>query len=111
MKGIAPSNKNNNRQTSGGAHNIVRFLENWGGKDTWFRGSLVCLFESRVFTEAHGISSYYSPPANRNWGFNKLFGQGVYPPGTPRVLSYRRVGFTDLSPAEYATIRDSFNWW
>ena len=109
LTGIAPTNKNNNGKTSGGAHNIVRFLENWSNKDTWFRGSLVCLFESRVFTEPHGSSNYYSPP-NRNWGFNKLFGQGTYPPGTPRVLSYRRVDFTDLSAAEYATMRDSFNW-
>jgi hypothetical protein len=108
LQGIAPSNKNGNGATSGGAHNIVRFLENWGSNATWFRGSLVCLFESRIFTEAHG-SGYYSPPV-RNWGFNKLFGQGSYPPGTPRVLSYRRVDFTDLTPAEYAATRDSFNW-
>jgi hypothetical protein len=26
------------------------------------------------------------------------------------VLSYRRVGFTDLTESEYAAIRDSFNW-
>ncbi len=108
LTGIAPTNKNNNGATSGGAHNIVRFLENWSGKDTWFRGSLVCLYESRVFTEPHG-GNYYSPP-NRNWGFNKLFGQGTYPPGTPRVLSYRRVDFTDLTAAEYTTTRSSFNW-
>ena len=108
LTGIAPTNKNNNGATSGGAHNIVRFLENWSGKDTWFRGSLVCLYESRVFTEPHG-GNYYSPP-NRNWGFNKLFGQGTYPPGTPRVLSYRRVDFTDLTAAEYTATRSSFNW-
>ncbi len=108
LMGIAPTNKNGNGETSGGAHNIVRFLENWSGKDTWIRGSLVCLFESRVFTEPHG-GGYYNPP-NRNWGFNKLFGQGVYPPGTPRVLSYRRVDFTDMTAAEYEAVRDSFNW-
>ena len=109
LTGIAPTNKNGNGRTSGGAHNIIRFLENWGSNSTWFRGSLVSLFESRIFTEAHGISNYYSPPV-RNWGFSKLFGQGIYPPGTPRVLSYRRVGFTDLTESEYAAIRDSFNW-
>lgn len=109
LTGIAPTNKNGNGRTSGGAHNIIRFLENWGGKNTWFRGSLVSLFESRIFTEAHGISTYYSPPV-RNWGFNKLFGEGEYPPGTPKVLSYRRVAFTELTEREYATIRDSFNW-
>ena len=109
LTGIAPTNKNNNGRTSGGAHNIIRFLENWAGKNTWFRGSLVSLFESRIFTEPHGITSYYSPPV-RTWGFSKLYSQGIYPPGTPKVLSYRRIGFTDLTANEYATIRDSFNW-
>ncbi len=109
LTGIAPTNKNGSGATSGGAHNIVRFLENWGGDSTWLRGSLVSLFESRVFTTAHGTSSYYSPPA-RNWGFNNLFRQGTYPPGTPRVLSYRRVDFTDLTAAQYSSVRTSFNW-
>jgi hypothetical protein len=108
LMGIAPTNKNGNGKTSGGAHNIVRFLENWSNKTTWFRGSLVCLFESRVFTEPHG-GNYYSPP-NRNWGFSNLFRQGTYPPGTPRVLSYRRVDFTDMTASQYDAMRESFNW-
>jgi hypothetical protein len=108
LTGLAPTNKNGNGKTSGGAHNLPRFLENWSSKSTYIRGSLVALFESRVFTEPHG-SGYYSPPA-RNWGFHDLFKAGRYPPGTPRVMSYRRVDFTDLPPTEYETIKTSFNW-
>lgn len=109
LVGLTPTNKYGTGTTSGGAHNLPRFLENWGGKNTYIRGSLVALFENRVFTEPHGSSNYYSPP-NRYWGFNSMFREGRYPPGTPRVMSYRRVDFTDLTAAEYEAAKASFNW-
>lgn len=108
LVGLTPTNKNGGGSTSGGAHNLPRFLENWDGKKTYIRGSLVALFETRVFTEPHG-SGYYSPP-ERNWGFNSMFRQGRYPPGTPKVQSYRRVDFTDMTAAEYQAAKDSFGW-
>ncbi|MFA6960075.1 MAG: hypothetical protein WC205_04895 [Opitutaceae bacterium] len=108
LVGVSITNKDGNKMSSGGAHNLPRFLENWDGKSVFIRGSLVALFETRVFTEPHG-SGYYSPPA-RNWGFNNLFRDGHYPPGTPRVLSYRRVDFTDMNAAEYEAAKASFNW-
>ncbi len=109
LTGLTPTNKDGTGKTSGGAHNLPRFLENWSNKSTFIRGSLVALFESRVFTEPHGGSNYYSPPV-RNWGFNSMFREGRYPPGTPRVMSYRRVDFTDLTAAEYETAKASFGW-
>ncbi len=109
LVGLTPTNKDGTGNTSGGAHNLPRFLENWSGKSVFIRGSLVSLFESRVATEPHSSSGYYSPPA-RNWGFNSIFRNGRYPPGTPRVMSYRRVDFTDLNAAEYEDARTSFNW-
>ena len=109
LVGITPTNKNGTGNSSGGAHNLPRFLENWGSKNVYIRGSLVSLFESRVFTEPYNSSGYYSPP-NRYWGFNSMFRDGRYPPGTPRVMSYRRVDYTDLTAAEYATIKASFSW-
>lgn len=110
LVGLTPTNKQGDGKTSGGAHNLPRFLETWGNSRTVFiRGSLVALFENRVFTEPHGTSNYYSPPL-RNWGFNTLFRDGRYPPGTPRVMSYRRVDFTDLTAAQYEAAKASFNW-
>jgi hypothetical protein len=109
LVGLTPTNKGGTGKSSGGAHNLPRFLENWDGKSTFIRGSLVALFENRVFTEPHGGSSYYSPPT-RNWGFNSMFRDGRYPPGTPRVMSYRRVDFTDLTAAEYDAAKTSFSW-
>lgn len=108
LMGLTPTNKNSNAASSGGVHNFPRFLENWSNKAVWIRGSLVSLFESRIAMEKWS-TAYYSPPA-RNWGFNDLFRNGVYPPGTPRVLSYRRVDFTDLSPAKYEEVKASFAW-
>jgi hypothetical protein len=109
LVGTTPTNKAGTGLSSGGAHNLPRFLENWNGKTVFLRGSLVALFETRIFTEPHGVTSCYLPPT-RNWGFNSMFREGRYPPGTPRVLSYRRVDFTDLTAAEYAAAKTSFNW-
>jgi hypothetical protein len=115
LTGLTPTNKGATGKSSGGAHNLPRFLENWGsGRTVYIRGSLVSLFESRIFTEPYdttssGLVAYYGAPA-RNWGFNSMFRDGRYPPGTPRVMSYRRVDFTDLTAAEYEAAKASFNW-
>ncbi len=109
LMGLTPTNPTlgNKGESSGGAHNFPRFLENWNHA-TFIRGSLVALFESRIATEPWS-TDYYDPPA-RNWGFNDLFSQGRFPPGTPRVLSYRRVDFTDLDAAGYEAAKASFSW-
>ncbi len=101
LTGITPTNKDGSARMSGGAHNLVRFLENWSstGRSVFIRGSLVSLFESRVADEPWKID-YYSAPV-RNWGFNDLFMNGRYPPGTPRVISYRRTDYADMTKAEY----------
>ncbi len=101
LTGITPTNKNASARMSGGAHNLVRFLENWSstGRSLYIRGSLVALFESRVAEEPWKID-YYSAPV-RNWGFCDLFMNGRYPPGTPRVISYRRTDYSDMTKAEY----------
>lgn len=107
LAGIVPSNKNNNSQNSGGAHNFPRLLEYWDG-DLAIRGSMVALFESRVADEPWSIRYYNAP--GRFWGFNNILAEGRYPPQTPRVRTYRRVDFTDLTPAEYATELDELPW-
>jgi hypothetical protein len=101
LTGISPTNKDGSARMSGGAHNLVRFLENWssGSRAVYIRGSLVSLFESRVAMEPWRID-YYSAPI-RNWGFSDLLMNGRYPPGTPRVISYRRTDYGDLTKTEY----------
>lgn len=109
LTGITPSNKDGSARMSGGAHNLVRFLENWttGSRSVFIRGSLVSLFESRVADEPWKID-YYSAPT-RNYGFNDLFMNGRYPPGTPRVISYRRTDYADMTQTEYEAALAALN--
>jgi hypothetical protein len=90
------------QEYSGGVHNMPHFLENWGSNTVAIRGSLVSMYNARVATGAWS-NSYYSPPI-RQWGFDRVFSNGVFPPICPQVVSYRRVDFTYLgSAADYAT--------
>ena len=86
---------------SGGAHNFPRFLENWSTTLT-LRTSMVALYESEVHTAPmpDNHSHYYGPPT-RDWGFNENFEDGVYPPGTPNVRTFRRTTFSDITEQEY----------
>ncbi len=101
VTGLLPSIPGSSQQ-SGGAHNLPRFLEHWGGVEFRYRGSLVALYESEAGTApmTDGHSAWYSPP-QRNWGYNELFGAGIYPPGTPNTRDFRRTDFRYLSAAEY----------
>jgi len=89
---------------SGGVENFPRFHENWSGDQFRYRGSMVALFNSTVATAPWSNSStVYSPPT-RVWGFNQMFQQGRQPPGTPRIRSFRRVSFADLTQAQFNTL-------
>jgi hypothetical protein len=108
VTGLRPTDAGNNNRSSGGAHNLPRFLEGWGGIDLYIRGSLVCLYESQVDLSSWS-TAYYDPP-NRNWGFNQLFAGGTYPPGTPLLRTYRRIDYRDMTAAEYAAAVDALPW-
>ncbi len=103
LTGISPTNKDGSARESGGAHNLLRFLENWttNSNSVYIRGSLVALFESRIADEPWRID-YYSAPT-RNYGFCDLYQNGRYPPGTPRVISYRRTDYSDMTAQDYST--------
>jgi hypothetical protein len=98
--GVYSGSTGTSYSSSGGAHNLPRFLENFGGKTVTIRGSLTCLYSSEIATQPWN-SSYYSPPA-RNWGFDTIFQNGHFPPLTPKVISFRRYAFTSVSAAQYA---------
>lgn len=112
VTGLLPSVPGGTQQ-SGGAHNLPRFLEKWSGVEFRYRGSLVALYESEAGTApmSSGHSAWYSPP-NRNWGYNELFEDGIYPPGTPNMRDYRRTNFQYMTADEYETALknvDGFN--
>ncbi len=99
IQGLRPTNKNGDGSSSGGNHNFPRFLEYWGGVEFRYRGSMVALFESEIATQGTD-TAYYHPPI-RNWGFYELFQNGVYPPGTPNVRSFKKMNFRFITKAEY----------
>ncbi len=91
---------------SGGAHNLPRFLENWNPSPQYkvsIRGSFVSMYKSKVATGPFKGNVYGAPA--RDWGFDVTFKNGHYPPLTPKVISFRRVDFTDLGAAKYNTER------
>jgi len=103
VTGLVPGVKGTGQQ-SGGAHNLPRFLEKWSGVEFRYRGSLVALYESEAGTNpmTSNHSSWYSPP-RRNWGYNDLFADAIYPPGTPNARDFRRTDFRFLTEEEYAS--------
>ena len=77
-----------NTAASGGAHNFPRFLENWGGDNFTYHGSMCELYASTHFTGTYGKSNVYSPP-NRRWYFDTNF-LTTPPPGNLRSTTYTR---------------------
>ena len=64
---------------SGGAINFPRFLEKWTGKSMTYYGSMVELFQSKIFTGEWDTGNIYNPP-NRRWNYDTLFST-TPPPG------------------------------
>jgi hypothetical protein len=78
--------------SSGGAQNLVRYLEDWRGINVNYYGSIGRLFTSTKFTAPFGGTGtvYWFP--NRSFGFdhNILL---YAPPGTPNTTSFSRGSF------------------
>ena len=77
-----------NGKASGGAHNFPRFLENWGGQNFTYHGSMCELYSSLHFTGTYGKSNVYGAP-NRRWFFDNNF-LNTPPPGNLRSTGYIR---------------------
>lgn len=75
---------------SGGAHNLPRFLEDWGGTNFTYHGSMVELYASKHFDGNWGtqIPGIYGPP-NRPWYFETSYLTSP-PPGNLRSTTYTR---------------------
>jgi hypothetical protein len=92
-----PSGTGQDFGTDGGAHNFLRFLENWGGQTLNYRGSIVSLFFNR---QAVGLykccTNVYSPPT-RGYNFDVEFlTPALLPPRTPMFRDVNITGFSRL---------------
>lgn len=92
------NNTNYYTGTDGGVHNFLRYLEDWGGVNLYYDGSLVSLYYSTYATGMMKCCTYavYEPPS-RNFMFDANFATPCgLPPGTPMFrdvdsLSYRQI--------------------
>lgn len=107
LTGIVSSTSTSNNDYSGGVENYPRFHEDWANKSLRYRGSIVALFESEIARGKWSSAKYGAP--KREWGFNSMFGNGQYPPGTPIVRTYRRLDFRDITKAEYDALLADVN--
>jgi hypothetical protein len=83
--------------TDGGAHNFLRYIENWGGTTLYYKGSLVSLYYSH---QAAGTfkccNTVYSPPT-RGYSFQTEFlTPSLLPPRTPMFRAINTIGFTQI---------------
>jgi Tfp pilus assembly protein PilX len=76
----------------GGYHNLIRFMEDWGGSNLEFSGAGVCLWASQVSTGrwyGDGTNRLYLAPT-RVWNFDPMYRKmSNLPPATPRLVSPR----------------------
>jgi hypothetical protein len=103
---VGTASTNSPNASSGGAHNLIRFLENWRNPVA-VRGSLLCMFQSTLAVQPWS-TAYYGAPT-RIWGLNTLFTVGGRcPPGCFRPKSFRRVGFKALpTESDYNAVKNS----
>jgi hypothetical protein len=83
--------------SDGGVHNFMRMIEDWGGQNLRYRGSMVSLFYSR---QAVGIyradANTYGAPT-RGYNFDTDFlSPPLLPPGTPMFRDINTLKFRQI---------------
>ena len=83
--------------TDGGAHNFLRYIEDWSGQTLNYRGAIASMFFSR-----QGVGTYkccadvYSPPT-RAYNFDTDFlTPALLPPRTPMFRDVNTTGFAQI---------------
>ena len=83
--------------TDGGVHNFLRYIENWGGQNLNYEGSLVSLYYNRQGVGLYKCCATVYLPPNRNYSFDLNFLQpSLLPPRTPLFRDINTTGFTQL---------------
>jgi hypothetical protein len=86
--------------TDGGAHNFLRFIENWGGNPQMtlnYRGSIISFYTNRQAVGTYKCCSIVYNPPNRGFNFDTEF-------LTPALLPPRTPMFRDLNTLTFRQI-------
>jgi len=83
--------------TDGGAHNFLRYIEDWSGQTLNYRGSIASLYYSRQATGTYKCcTNVYSPPT-RGYNFDVEFlTPSLLPPRTPMFRDVNITGFAQI---------------
>ena len=83
--------------TDGGVHNFLRFLENWGSKNIYYRGSMASMYYSMYATGVFKCCTAVYGAPSRNYAFDLDFQDlSNMPPGTPTVTDVENLGFQQV---------------
>ncbi len=86
--------------TDGGVHNFLRYLENWGGVNIYYQGSLVSLFYTQYATGVFKCCTTVYGAPYRNYSFDTLFlNPNNLPPATPEFQDVNNTTYRqDFTP-------------
>lgn len=83
--------------TDGGAHNFLRYIENWGGQALNYRGSLVSFYINRQAVGTYKCCDVVYSPPSRGYNFDTDFlTPALLPPRTPMFRDINTLTFRQL---------------
>jgi hypothetical protein len=83
--------------TDGGAHNFLRYIEDWGGQTLNYRGSIASLYVSRQAVGTYKCCTVVYDPPTRGYNFDTEFlTPSLLPPRTPMFRDVNITGFAQL---------------
>lgn len=95
-----PAGTANDFGTDGGAHNFLRYIEDWdanGGQTINYRGSIASLYFSRQATGTYKCCTIVYSPPTRGYNFDTEFlTPSLLPPRTPMFRDVNITGFAQL---------------
>jgi hypothetical protein len=83
--------------TDGGAHNFLRYIEDWGGQTLNFRGSIVSFYTNRQAVGTYKCCDVVYSPPSRGYKFDTDFlTPALLPPRTPMFRDINTLTFRQL---------------
>ena len=83
--------------TDGGAHNFIRYIEDWGGQALNYRGSIISFYTSRQAIGTYKCCNVVYSPPSRAYRFDTEFlDPNLLPPRTPMFRDINTLTFRQL---------------